>query len=48
MRALAHAVRLPLPDGDLEAIIMLCGKGVGEGVKVNLHALTGHIMSVNI
>jgi len=48
MRALAHAVRLPLPDGDLEAIIMLCGKGEGEGIKVNLHALTGHIMSVNI
>jgi hypothetical protein len=48
MRALAHAVRLPLPDGDLEATIMLCGKGEGEGVKVNLHALTGHIMSVNV
>lgn len=48
MRALAHAVRLPLPDGDLEAIIMLCGKGEGEGLKVNLHALIGHIMSVNV
>jgi hypothetical protein len=24
------------------------GKGEGEGLKVNLHALTGHIMSVNV
>jgi len=48
VRGLAHAIKLPFPDGDLEAVIAACGAGRDEEIVVDLETLRRHIESVRI